>query len=446
MQIETLFIDDDEDLRLAAKQMFELADVKARILSSAERALAIISRDYPAIIVSDIRMPQMDGIELLRKAILIDEEMPVLLISGHADINLAVGAMRDGAYDFIEKPFEQERFLDAINRAKEKRRLTLENRQLRNSVSGGLDDLDNQIIGSSEKMREIKAQIRTIASSSANILIIGDMGVGKELCARAIHSLSSNKAGPFIAINCAALPKDMIERELFGYEVGTFTGASRARFGKFEHGKNGTIFLDNIISLPKKIQAKLLRVIEENAIFRIGSNQKIPLNARFITSSCVDLENAAKTGKFRSDLLYRLNVATIKIPPLSSRREDIAELFFHFLRQAAIRFRKEPKTISNELLSLISNMDWPGNVRELRNFADRFTLGIELESDFQKREEKKNLTERMNDFEKQIIMRELKSNSGRLKPTYQNLGISRKSLYEKMQKYSLKRDDFKTKI
>ncbi len=446
MQIETLFIDDDEDLRLAAKQMFDLAAIKARILSSAEQALAIISRDYPAILVSDIRMPQMDGIELLKKTILIDEELPVLLISGHADINLAVGAMRDGAYDFIEKPFEQERFLDAINRAKEKRRLTLENRQLRNSVSGGLDDLDNQIIGSSEKMREIKAQIRTIASSSADILIIGDTGVGKELCARAIHSLSNNKVGPFIAINCAALPKDMIERELFGYEASAFAGASRARFGKFEHGKNGTIFLDNIISLPKKIQAKLLRVIEENAIFRLGSNQEIPLNARFIASSCVDLENAAKKGKFRSDLLYRLNVATIKIPPLSSRREDIAELFFHFLRQAAIRFRKEPKSISNELLSLISNMDWPGNVRELRNFADRFTLGIELESDFQKREEKKNLAEKMNDFEKQIIIRELKSNSGRLKPTYQNLGISRKSLYEKMQKYSLKRDDFKTKI
>ncbi len=444
MTIEVLFVDDEEDLRRAAKQMFELAGIKARTLSSADAALAIISRDYRGIVVSDIKMPKMDGITLLKKVISIDEDLPILLVTGHADVNLAVTAMRDGAYDFIEKPYDQGRFLDAVTRAQEKRRLTLENRELRNSISAKNDDLDNLIIGNSAKMLEIKAQIRTIAQTPADILIIGETGTGKELVARAVHSLSPANNNPFIAINCAALPQDLIERELFGFEAGAFSGATRAKFGKFEHGRNGTIFLDNIISLPQNVQAKLLRVIEEKSITRLGSNEPITLNARFIASSNIDLEQAANDGNFRKDLLYRLNVATLTMPPLNDRREDIAELFIHLVKRAAIRLCTNPQPPTTELLSSLSNMDWQGNVRELRNFADRYALGIE-QNIIEQAPTNGTLLDIMTSFEKQTIARVLKANHGKLKPTYQALAISRKSLYEKMQKHQLKREEFKSK-
>ncbi|MCF6344467.1 MAG: sigma-54 dependent transcriptional regulator [Devosiaceae bacterium] len=446
MNIEVLFVDDEEDLRRAVGQMLDLAGLKSRILSSANTALALISHDFAGIIVSDIRMEQLNGMELLKQVVKIDKELPVLLVTGHGDVNLAVNAMRDGAYDFIEKPFSQERFLDAINRAIEKRRLTLENRQLRNSINIKNDDLDNLIIGNSATMQTIKNQIRTIAQSSSDILIIGDTGTGKELSARAIHSLSPNKASPFIAINCAALPHDMIERELFGYEAGAFSGASRARFGKFEHGRNGTIFLDEIISLPQNVQAKLLRVIEENSITRLGSNEAIALNARFIASSSIDLEQAANEGNFRKDLLYRLNVITLKMPTLKQRQEDIVGLFIYLTKQAAIRLHQEPPSISDNLISSLNHKEWPGNVRELQNFAERYVMGIENDISEQETIKHGVLSKRIAAVERQIIANELVAQSGRLKATYEALGISRKSLYEKMQKHNLSSKDFKKKI
>jgi len=444
VSLEILFIDDEEDLRRAAGQMLDLEGLSVRTLSSGQKALDIISHSYAGIVISDIRMPKMDGMQLLKKIMAIDSELPVIMVTGHGDVNLAVDAMRNGAYDFIEKPFSQERFLDAVVRALEKRELTLENRELRNSVAKQSDDLEIQIVGRSMPMNLIREQIRAIAPTPADVLIVGETGTGKELAARAIHDFSPNKQNPFIAINCAALPIDMIEAELFGYEAGAFAGAMRARFGKFEHARNGTIFLDEIISMPMDVQAKLLRVIEQRVVTRLGSNEEIKINARFISASSESLEQAAKLGKFRKDLLYRLNVATIEMPPLSKRKEDIPELFLYLLKQAELRLRITSKKPTDAYLSALSSTDWLGNVRELRNAAQRFALGLEVENANSISLQDGDLSKRISAFERQAIISELQATSGALKPAYEALGLSRKTLYEKMQKYGLTRADYKT--
>ncbi len=441
--LKVLFVDDEEDLRRAASQMLDLEGFSVKTLDSAQKALDIISHSFAGIVVSDIRMPKMDGMELLKKIMAIDPELPVIMVTGHGDVNLAVDAMIDGAYDFIEKPFSQERFLDGVVRALEKRELTLENRDLRKSVAKISDDLETRIVGRSKVMSNIREQIRALAPTPADVLIVGETGTGKELVARAIHELSSDKQSPFVAINCAALPIEMIEAELFGYEAGAFIGATRARFGKFEHAKNGTIFLDEIMSMPMDVQAKLLRVIEERAVMRLGSNELIKLNARFITASSENLEEAAKQGKFRTDLLYRLNVATIQMPPLAQRKQDIPELFLYLLAQGATKHRSSPPPPSDEFLSELSSREWLGNVRELRNAADRFALGLEKDKNSFPLIKNGSLAQRIAAFERQAIEGELRINFGALKPTYEALGLSRKTLYEKMQKHELSREDYK---
>jgi len=441
--IEILFVDDEEDLRRAAYQMLTLAGYEARTASSASEALSILSDTYRGILVTDIRMPGTDGMELLRRTVAIDPDLPVVLVTGHGDVNLAVDAMREGAYDLIEKPFGEERFLDAIARATEKRQLTLENRQLRNSIASFSDSLKTQIAGHSQIMQTIRQQIRMIAPTSADILIVGENGTGKELAAQAIHNISPGKDHPFVAINCAALPADMIEAELFGYEAGAFAGAARARFGKFEHGRYGTIFLDEIETIPLDIQAKLLRVLKERAVTRLGSNDPIPLHARFIAASNIDLEQAAAEGKFRKDVLYQINVLTLRIPSLSQRREDIPELFMHLVQRAAVKLGTTPRIPSDEYLASLSVRDWPGNVRELGNAADRFALGIDINIKNDNSDPVGSLSDRTAAFERQAIINELRAQKGNLKPTYEALGLSRKTLYEKMQKYELSRTDYR---
>lgn len=447
LPIEVLFVDDEEHLRIAASQTLNLADFQVRTTHSAEEALTSASRTYRGIIVSDIRMPGMDGMELLRHIASIDPDLPVVLITGHGDINLAVEAMRDGAYDFIEKPFATERFLDSVTRAIEKRELTLENRKLRDSVANRPDDLEARLAGKSRIICSIRKQIRAISATPADVLIIGDTGTGKEVAARTIHDFSSGEERPFLAINCAALPAEMIEAELFGYEAGAFNGATRARFGKFEHGRNGTIFLDEIESMPLGLQAKLLRVIQERAITRLGSNEPVALNARFIAASNVDLEQAASKGEFRKDLLYRLNVATLHMPPLSARREDIPGLFMLFVNAAAAKLRTSALPPTSSFLSEIAARDWPGNVRELRNAADRYVLGLENEYQETQTQLEQNmpLRDRVVAYERQTIASELRIQNGNLKAVYETLGLSRKTLYEKMQKHSLSRNEFRTK-
>ena len=444
MNPRVLFIDDEEHLRLASKQAFELVGLDVECFASARQVVDLVSQSFQGVVVTDIRMPDMDGMALMQRLLEIDPELPVILITGHGDIQLAIEAIRAGAYDFIEKPFASSHLTDIVRRALEKRRMTLEIRELR-SAAAGHDKLESRLVGRAPVMVDIRRQIRAVAGTQADVLIVGDTGTGKEIAARALHEISDRSSRPFVAINCGGLPADLIESELFGHEAGAFPGAVRARFGKFEHAQGGTVFLDEIESMPRGLQVKLLRAIQERTITRLGSNDQIELDVRFIAASKSDLEQAALNGQFRQDLLYRLNVLTLKMPALEERKEDIPRLFIHLANGAAVRYQRSRPDVSPQILSMLANQTWPGNVRELRNTADRFVLGLASPDEVgEDPKSTKILAERVGDFERNAIAAELTAQGGSLKKTYASLGLSRKSLYEKMRKYGLSRDDFST--
>lgn len=441
-----LFVDDEEDLRVAAAQTFQLEDLDVVCLAQAEQALERIGRNFPGILVTDLRMPDMDGIELMRRVLEIDSEFPVIIVTGHGDVELAVQCMREGAYDFLEKPYAPDRLVDTVRRAHDKRRLTLENRVLRSQV-GGRDAIEARLGGRSDAMVTLRQQVRAIAATEADVLIVGATGTGKEVAARALHRASTRGDQPFVHINCAALPDALIESELFGHEAGAFPGATRARFGKFEHGRGGIIFLDEIESMAQQVQAKLLHAIQARAITRLGSNEPIELDVRFIAASKTDLEAEAAAGRFRSDLLYRLNVVTLRVPDLNERREDVPRLFVQLVNEAAARYRRPAPDIPGAVLSAVSARDWPGNVRELRNAADRFALGLDLAlgGDDQASDSSglaDSLSDQVAQYERALIAASLTTHRGNLRETYEALGLSRKALYEKMQKYGLSRSAF----
>ncbi len=433
-----LFVDDEEELRNATGQTLMLADMPAMILDRAELALAQISRGFDGVLVTDIRMPDHDGLWLMRKVLEIDPEFPVILVTGHGDVDLAVQSMREGAYDFLEKPFAPSRLVGIIQRALDKRRLTIENRALKREV-GGRDKLEARLIGRSDTMIDLRATVKAIAETDADVLITGATGSGKDLTARALHDLSARAAHPFVHINCAALPEGLVETELFGHEAGAFPGAIRARFGKFEFARQGTVFLDEIDSLPVAIQAKLLHAIQDRTITRLGANEPVDLDIRVIAAAKTDLAAAVADGNFRADLLYRLNVVTVDVPPVSARRGDIPSLFLNLAAQAAARYSKPMPDVPPAVLSDMATRDWPGNVRELRNAADRFVLGLDPVA--QADAPKDSLAARMAAHEKSLIAAALTAHSGSLKHTYEALCLSRKALYEKMQKHGLSKAD-----
>ncbi|GHB37628.1 sigma-54-dependent Fis family transcriptional regulator [Pseudovibrio japonicus] len=441
-----LLVDDDEDMREALVEGLELADYNVMAFSRAEQALEHITHEFYGVLVSDIRMPKMGGFDLMKAAFEIDSALPVVLITGHGDVPLAVEAMRAGAYDFKEKPFPVSGLVTVLQRGLEKRRLTLENRVLREEL-GKLSGLEERIVGKSPSMEALRNMITALSGTDADVLILGETGSGKEVVARALHEEGVRKDGPFVALNCGALPADIIESELFGHEKGAFTGASGQRIGKLEHAHGGTVFLDEIESMPLDLQVKLLRVFETRAIERLGSNKSIPLDLRFVAATKEDLEAASNEGRFRKDLFYRLNVITLAIPPLRERLEDIPVLFHYLTRGARARYRKEVPEISREFLSELMQRDWPGNVRELRNVADRFVLGLEGQvkpvsaGDGVSGAQSGTLSERVSAFERDIIAAELEKNEGKIKPTYEALSVSRKALYEKMKKYGLSKDE-----
>ncbi len=435
-----ILVDDEEDIRRAIQQNLELESFEVECFARADRAVERINPDYPGVLVSDIKMPQKDGLTLLREVHEIDPELPVILITGHGDVPLAVKAMQAGAYDFLEKPFPPSRLLDALVRASEKRRLTLENRELRSKL-GQRDAVESLLVGRSQAMVDLRQRLRSIAATDADVLILGETGTGKELAARALHQLSSRREKPFVALNLAALPLDTIESELFGHEAGAFAHAHRARVGKFEHARGGVLLLDEIGAAPLALQAKLLRAIEERVIERLGSNERLPLDVRFIASSKEDLALAVQDGRFRDDLYYRLNVVTVTMPPMSQRMDDAPRLFQHLANQAALRYRRELPELTTDVLSLVAGREWPGNVREIRNAADRYVLGLGLD-EATPVHQVSSLGDQVNAFEKNAIAAALVAHKGNLTATYQALGLSRKTLYEKMQKHGLRREDF----
>lgn len=435
-----LLVDDEEELRRSSSQALDLAGFDVRAFAAAESVLDTVGYGFNGIVITDIRMPGMDGMTLMSRVRDIDPDIPVLLITGHADVQLAVTAMREGAYDFLEKPFNAQHLADVAARALDRRRLVLENRQLR-AAAGKRDDVEARLPGRAPVMVELRYRLRAVAATDADLLIIGDTGTGKEVAARALHDISPRASRPFVAINCAALPANLIESELFGHEAGAFPGALRARYGKFEHARGGTILLDEIGSMPLDLQAKLLRVIDERVITRLGSNEALPLDVRFIATSKADLDAEATVGRFRADLLYRLNMVTLRMPSLAARREDVPLLFLQLVNEAAARYRTDGVDVPQTLIAQIARREWPGNVRELRNAADRFILGLDPCGETTPEPAAMALADRVADFEKSIIAGALLAHRGSLKPVYESLNISRKTLYEKMQKYGLAKDD-----
>ncbi|MDX8352508.1 sigma-54 dependent transcriptional regulator [Cognatiyoonia sp. IB215182] len=435
MPMDVVFVDDEEHLRLAAAQSFDLDGLSCACYSTASAALDALSPEYAGVVVTDIRMPGMDGLALLHAIKQMDAELPVILVTGHGDVELAVAAMKDGAYDFIEKPWAAERLLTSVRRGLDHRRLTLENRALKGQITSG-DAIHARLPGRSAVMRDLRTRLAEVAHTQTDILITGDTGTGKEVAARALHAAGDRAAHPFVHVNCAGLPETLIESELFGYEAGAYPGAMRARIGRVEHAHRGTLCLDEIDDLPLSLQAKLLNVLDNRHVTRLGANEPIPLDLRVITISKTPLETAVAQGRFRPDLLYRLNPVTLHMPSLAERREDIPALLAHFLNQAATRHDKPVPHISPEQQIDIAGRAWPGNVRELRNFAERLVLGI---GESAVSNDVGNLAVKLADYERGLIASAIAAHGGRLKETYEALGVSRKTLYDKMKRHGLTR-------
>ena len=438
---QVLFVDDEDDIRISATQALELAGFYVRSFSAADKMLGEVSSELTGAIVTDIRMPGLDGMSFMQRVHEIDPDIPVILITGHGDVQLAVRAMRDGAYDFIEKPFASAHLAEVVRRALDRRALVVENRQLRSAVSDG-DDLDRRLAGRSAAVTELREQVRTAADSDADILLVGPAGTGKQATARALHDISARKNKPFVVVNCAALNPATAASELFGHEVGAFAGALRARVGRLEHGRGGTIYLQEVAALEDEVQAQLLQVLDERAVRRVGGGEAVDLDARIVFGMPHDLDQQSAQGQLRKDLFYRLDKVRIVLPQLADRREDIPGLFSQFMVEAASRFRKQVPEVSGQVLSALAARDWPGNVRELRNWAERMVLGLDKDQLENPVSGSARLADRVAAFEKSVLVAELEAAGGSLRTVYQRLGLSRKTLYEKMQRHGLRREDF----
>ncbi|MBB61217.1 sigma-54 dependent transcriptional regulator [Pseudomonas sp. S5(2021)] len=436
---QVVLIDDDPHLRKALSQTLDLAGLKVACLEDARTLEARLPADWHGVVVSDIRMPGIDGLQLLANLQGRDADLPVLLITGHGDVQLAVQAMRAGAYDFLEKPFPSEALLDSVRRALALRRLVLDNRSLRLALADR-QQLAGRLLGHSPAMARLREQIGALAGTQADVLILGETGAGKEVVARALHDLSARRDGPFVAINAGALAESVVESELFGHEPGAFTGAQKRRIGKFEFANGGTLFLDEIESMSLDVQVKLLRLLQERVVERLGGNQLIRLDIRVIAATKEDLRQAADQGRFRADLYYRLNVAPLRIPALRERNEDILLLFQHFAETAAARHGLPPRTLSAEQRAQLLRHAWPGNVRELQNTAERFALGLDLGLDSQPAEPLGgggNLPEQVEAFERALIAAELARPHSSLRSVAEALGVPRKTLHDKLRKHGL---------
>ncbi|MBZ9605086.1 sigma-54-dependent transcriptional regulator [Phyllobacterium chamaecytisi] len=441
-QPSVAFVDDDDDLRNANRQTLELAGFTVMPFADALSALRFLTPDFAGVVVTDVRMPNIDGLELFRRLHAMDTDLPVILITGHGDIDMAVEAIQEGAYDFIAKPYPADRLVQSILRAVEKRRLVMENRQLRLALETSDDNLP--LIGQTPVMQNLRKTLRHVANADVDVLIAGETGTGKEVAASLLHEWSRRKQGNFVALNCGALPETVIESELFGHEAGAFTGAQKKRIGRIEHASGGTLFLDEIESMPLSTQVKLLRVLETREIAPLGTNEHRPVDLRVVAAAKVDLGSPDQRANFREDLFYRLNVVTISIPPLRERREDIPLLFTHFLQRASARFKSEPPEMTGALRSRLMENDWPGNVRELSHFAERVALGLGgLESErLSQTTNIVNLPEAMEQHEAKLIRDALNANHGDVRATLETLGIPRKTFYDKLQRHGIDRADY----
>jgi two-component system, NtrC family, C4-dicarboxylate transport response regulator DctD len=433
--MHVLLIEDDPIVMLGAEQALQLVDIAVEKADSVEAALAQIDKSCPAAILSDVCLPDEDGFALLQRMRARDGEVPVILMTGHGDISMAVDAMRQGAYDFLEKPFASERLVEVVRRALEKRRLVLENRRLQALVAS---QQAFGLVGETPGMVEVRRRIAALAPTQVDILVRGETGTGKEVVARAIHE-ASGRSGPFVAINCGALPEAIFESEMFGHEAGAFTGAARKRVGKLEYARGGTVFLDEIESLPMTQQVKLLRVLQERSIERLGGNQTTRIDCRFIAAAKADLKALSDSGDFRADLYYRLHVANIELAPLRERREDIPLLMAHCVHLSAERYKTAPPNLSAAQMARWLAHPWPGNVRELKNVADRLCLGLEADAPTTDASmaPPPTLGQQMDGFEKQLLAHALSSCQGQVAQAAEQLKIPRKTMYDKLARHQL---------
>ena len=448
----TVFIvDDEESMRISISQWLHLSDYEVQCFSRAEKALEKLNDTFDGVLVTDIRMPDMDGLELMHQTMAIDPQIPVVLITAHGDIPMAVSAMREGAYDFIEKPFEPEILLEAVRRAGEKRRLVLENRKLRTKLEEG-SVLEKNLLGNSEVVQFLHQEIKDLGPTDASVFLLGETGSGKEVVARCLHQMSTRKNNNFIAINCGAIPESLFESELFGHEPGAFTGAQGRRIGKFELANRGTLFLDEVNSMPPSLQVKVLRVLQEREIERLGANTPIPIDIRIISATNSDPRRACGDGSFREDLYYRLNVAEIQVPPLRQRGADILLLFEYYAMRAAQKYEREMPPLDNVSIRALLSHDWPGNVREIKNAAERYVLSSqppELRlsnilrfNSAEKINQTLSLADQTNNFECCVIEQSLKRHHGNITAVLEELDLPRRTLNQKMKNHGISRKDF----
>jgi len=438
-----ILLDDDRDLLDATQQTLELAGFHVQAFTAATEALAALDERFNGVIVSDIRMPGLDGLQVFQRVQQIDTDIPVILITGHGDIPMAVKAIRDGVYDFITKPFAAERLAHSVRQAAERRQLVMENRALREAAHEAENGLP--LIGQTPAMEWLRQTLRQIADTDVDVLVTGETGCGKEVVATLLHRWSRRAAKHFVALNCSALPESIIESELFGHEQGAVTGARKRRMGRIQHAHGGTLFLDEIESMPPAVQVQMLRVLEMREVTPLGANDVRPVDLRIVAAAKVDLGDPAQRGGFREDLYYRLNVVTLTIPPLRERRADIPMLFGYFTERAAARFGRTAPVVPASVHRYLRDHHWPGNVRELSHFAERFVLGLDRETQenvMGRSDDMLPLPERLERFEASVIREALENHDGDVRRTIEALGIPRKTFYDKLQRHGIVRSTF----
>lgn len=366
-----LVVDDDEQMRVALSATLKHLNFEPKVAKDAREALRYLKKEQFDVIISDLKMPKIDGVEFLREVKKITPETPFIMITAFGDVKTAVESMKLGAFDFILKPFSQEALKKVINLAISHSNLSKETKNTKES--------EEQFIFSSPSMKKIIELAKKVAETDATVLLIGESGTGKEVLARFIHEKSKRSKGNFVAVNCAAIPSNLLESEMFGYEKGAFSGAIKSHPGKFEQANHGTLLLDEISEMPLELQAKLLRVIQEKTIDRIGGTEPISVDVRIICTTNRNIEQEVKEGNFREDLYYRISVFPIKIPPLRERKEEIPELARFFLKKFSSKFNKNVQDITDSALELLMNYPWPGNIRELQNVIERAVVLAEKE-------------------------------------------------------------------
>ena len=448
LKAHLLIVDDEANTLASLSRAFRLAGHEATVCDNAAKALELAKTQHFDLILSDVVMPGKDGLALLQELKAQAVSAPVVMMSGQAHIEMAVRATKLGALDFLEKPISTEKLLLTVDNALKLQRLEAENRQLRQRVGS------HEIVWTCDAMRKVMAQVERIAASETRVCILGETGTGKELVARTLHERSPRSSASFVALNCAAVPAELIESELFGHEKGSFTGAAGRHIGKFEQAEGGTIFLDEIGDMPLAMQAKLLRVLEGGEIERIGGDKPIAVDVRVVVATHRDLEGLVREGKFRQDLFHRIYVFPLVLPPLRERREDIPALIEHFASQVSTVNGWKPIPFSSEAIQALQAHSWPGNVRELRNVVERLMLlandgqvdlaTVELAlprtskpaSDFP-RADSGSLADRVQNFEREVILAELKRSNYHVTNAAKALGLERSHLYKKAEQLGI---------